>query len=83
MRHAVRLWIKRYSFYLGGDQPAVSWVERFRASGGALVGLLLVLSFAKFLGELSSINERLIASLRGSALLVFTLPGIPWLSIGL
>jgi CBS domain-containing membrane protein len=77
MRHTVRLWIKRYSFYLGGDQPAVSWVERFRASGGALVGLLLVLSFAKLLGELSGIDEWLIASLGASALLVFALPASP------
>jgi len=77
MRHTLRFWIKRYSFYLGGDQPVVSWAERFRACGGALIGLLLVLSFAKFLGELSGIDEWLIASLGASALLVFALPGSP------
>ena len=77
MRHTVRFWIKRCSFYLGGDQPAVSWAERFRACGGALIGLLLVLSFAKFLGELSGIDEWLIASLGASALLVFALPASP------
>jgi len=77
MRHTLRLWIKRYSFYLGGDQPAVSWAERLRACGGALVGLLLVLSFAKFLGELSGIDEWLLASLGASALLVFALPASP------
>ena len=77
MRYTVRFWIKRCSFYLGGDQPAVSWAERFRACGGALIGLLLVLSFAKFLGELSGIDEWLIASLGASALLVFALPASP------
>jgi CBS domain-containing membrane protein len=55
----------------------VSWAERFRACGGALIGLLLVLSFAKFLGELSGIDEWLIASLGASALLVFALPASP------
>ena len=69
--------MQRCSFYLGGDQPSVSWAERFRACGGALIGLLLVLSFAKFLGELSGIDEWLIASLGASALLVFALPGSP------
>jgi len=77
MRYTLRLWIKRYSFYLGGDQPAVSWTERLRACGGALVGLLLVLSFAKLLGELSGIDEWLLASLGASALLVFALPASP------
>jgi CBS domain-containing membrane protein len=42
-----------------------------------LIGLLLALSFAKFLGELSGIDEWLIASLGASALLVFALPGNP------
>ena len=70
------LW-KRYSFYLGGDQPAVSWVERLRAVLGALIGLFLVLAIAKFLGELNSIDEWLMASLGASALLVFVLPGSP------
>jgi len=62
---------------LGGDQPSLSWAERFRACVGALIGLLLILSFAKFLGELSGIDEWLIASLGVSALLVFALPGSP------
>jgi CBS domain-containing membrane protein len=77
MRHTVKYLLKRYSFYLGGDQPVVSWAERFRACGGALIGLLLVFSFAQFLGELSGIDEWLIASLGASALLVFALPSSP------
>ena len=77
MRHTAKYLLKRYSFYLGGDQPLVSWTERLRACGGALIGLLLVFSFAKFLGELSGIDEWLIASLGASALLVFALPGSP------
>jgi len=77
MRHTFKYFLKHYSFYLGGDQPLVSWPERLRACGGALIGLLLVLSFAKFLGDLSGIDEWLIASLGASALLVFALPGSP------
>ena len=77
MRNTVRFWIKRCSFYLGGDQPSVSWAERLRACVGSLIGLLLVLSFAKFLGKLSGIDEWLIASLGASALLVFALPSSP------
>jgi CBS domain-containing membrane protein len=42
-----------------------------------LVGLLLVLSVAKFLGELSGIDEWLLASLGASALMVFALPASP------
>jgi CBS domain-containing membrane protein len=77
MRQTTKYLLKRCSFYFGGDQPSVSWVERLRACGGALIGLLLVFSFAKFLGELSGIDEWLIASLGASALLVFALPGSP------
>jgi len=69
--------MKCCSFYLGGDRPSVSWVERLRACGGTLICLLLVLSFARFLGGLSGINEWLIASLEASALLVFALSGSP------
>jgi CBS domain-containing membrane protein len=76
MRHTAKYLIKHYSFYFGGDQPAVSWAERFRACAGALVGLI-VLTIAKLLGELVGIDEWLMASLGASALLVFALPGSP------
>jgi CBS domain-containing membrane protein len=55
----------------------VSLAERLRAYGGVLTGLLLVLSFAKFLGELSGIDEWLMAFLGASRLLVFALPQSP------
>ena len=77
MRHTVKYLIKRYSFYLGGDQPAVAWSERLRSSCGALLGLMLVLTIAKYLGDLSGIDEWLMASLGASAFLVFVLPGSP------
>ena len=77
MRHTLRYWIKHYSFYLGGDQPFVPWVERIRAIIGAFIGLMLVLTIAKYLGELSGIAEWLMASLGASALLVFALPQSP------
>lgn len=76
----------RYAFYFGGDQPPVSWLERVRSVFGAFVGLMLVIAAAKYLGELSGIDEWLMASLGASALLVFALPGSPmaqpWAVIG-
>jgi CBS domain-containing membrane protein len=77
MRHTAKYLLKRYSFYLGGDQPLVTWTERFRSSCGAFVGLMLVLTIAKYLGELGGIDDWLMASLGASALLVFALPGSP------
>lgn len=77
MRPKYKNLLKHYSFYLGGDQPHVSWVERMRSVIGAFIGLLLVLVAAKFLGELSSLDEWLMASLGASALLVFALPQSP------
>jgi CBS domain-containing membrane protein len=68
---------KHYAFYLGGDQPAVAWVERLRSVVGAFIGLLLVVTAAKFLGEFSGGDEWLMASLGASALLVFALPQSP------
>ena len=77
MKHAIKYLVKHYTFYLGGDQPQVQWVERFRAVLGAFIGLLLVFTAAKYLGELSGIDEWLMASLGASALLVFALPQSP------
>ncbi|QWD91064.1 HPP family protein [Polynucleobacter sp. MWH-Braz-FAM2G] len=77
MRHTFRYLKKHYSFYLGGDQPPVNWLERFRSSFGALIGLMLVFALAQYIGELSGVNEWLMASLGASALLVFVLPGSP------
>ena len=77
MKQNLQSFLKQYSFYLGGDQPFVAWAERLRAVLGAFVGLLLVLAAAKYLGELSGLDEWLMASLGASALLVFALPGSP------
>ena len=77
MKRNLQSFFKQYSFYLGGDQPFVAWAERLRAVLGAFVGLLLVLAAAKYLGELSGLDEWLMASLGASALLVFALPGSP------
>ena len=77
MKHSIQYLLKHYAFYLGGDQPAVSWLERLRSVFGAFIGLMLVLAIAKYLGELNSVNEWLMASLGASALLVFALPGSP------
>ena len=77
---------KHYSFYLGGDQPLVCWQERARAFFGAFLGIMLVLTIAKYLGESVGIDEWLMASLGASALLVFALPqsplAQPWAVIG-
>lgn len=77
MKSSIRNLFARYSFYLGGDQPPVNWLERMRSAFGAFVGLLVVFAMAQYLGELSSIGEWLMASLGASALLVFVLPGSP------
>ena len=63
MRTKYKNLLKRHSFYLGGDQPHVLWVERIRSVIGAFVGLLLVLAAGKFLGKFSGLDEWLMASL--------------------
>ena len=75
--HSFKSLVKQFSFYLGGDQPPVNWVERLRSVFGAFIGLALVLTTAKYLGELSGLDEWLMASLGASALLVFALPQSP------
>ena len=77
MKHSDKRFLKHLLFYLGGDQPLVSWLERIRSVLGAFIGLMLVFTTAKYLGELSGIDEWLMASLGASALLVFALPGSP------
>ena len=77
MKHSLKSLAKRYAFYLGGDQPFVAWPERLRSVAGAFIGLLFVFMAAKYLGELSGVDEWLMASLGASALLVFALPGSP------
>lgn len=76
-KYFVQQMTKRYGFYFGGDQPAVAWSERLRSVFGAFIGLMLVITTAKYLGELSGIDEWLMASLGASALLVFALPQSP------
>jgi CBS domain-containing membrane protein len=75
--HILKSILKRYAFYLGGDQPPVSNMERIRSSIGAMLGLGAVIFLAKGLGELVGAQEWLMASLGASALLVFVLPGSP------
>lgn len=77
MRSKLYSLLKYYSFYLGGDQPFVTWPERLRSVTGAFTGLLLVVIAAKFLGEFSGVDEWLMASLGASALIVFALPQSP------
>jgi CBS domain-containing membrane protein len=77
MKYSDRRFLKQLLFYLGGDQPPVSWLERIRSVLGAFIGLMLVFATSKYLGELSGIDEWLMASLGASALLVFALPGSP------
>jgi CBS domain-containing membrane protein len=77
MKNTLQSLYKRYSYFLGGDQPYVTWIERIRLSGGIFVGLLIALTVAKYLGELSGLDEWLMASLGASAFLVFILPSSP------
>ena len=68
---------KDYGFYFGGDQPLVAWSERLRSVFGAFIGLILMITSAKYISELSGIDDWLMASLGTSAFLVFTLPQSP------
>jgi CBS domain-containing membrane protein len=77
LRSALKSLLRNYSFYFGGDQPAVAWIERLRSVAGAFIGLLLVVIAAKFLGEFSGVDEWLMAPLGASTLLVFALPQSP------
>lgn len=77
IKNRIRVSLKKASFYFGGDQPFVPWLERFHAILGAFFGLMLVLTIAKYLGELNGLDEWLMASLGASALLVFALPQSP------
>ena len=77
MKYSLNYLKKHFLFYLGGDQPSVSWLERLRSVLGTFLGLMLVITTAKFLGDRSGIDEWLMASLGASALLVFALPGSP------
>lgn len=77
MRHTAKYLVKRYTFYLGGDQPPVIWTERLPCSCGVFMGLMLVLTIAKYSGESSGNSEWLMASLGVSAFLVFVLPVSP------
>ena len=72
--------------YFGQDQTNVSQQERYRAAGGAFVGLLFTMAVGHYLGGLVGLNEWVMASLGASALLVFVLPSSPmaqpWAVIG-
>ena len=48
--------LKHYVFYLGGDQPPVSWQESVRTFLGAFLGLMLVVTIAKTFGEMVGID---------------------------
>lgn len=72
--------------YFGQDQTNVSQQERYRAAGGAFIGLLLTLLAGHYLGGLVGVSDWAMASLGASALLVFVLPSSPmaqpWAVIG-
>jgi CBS domain-containing membrane protein len=72
--------------YFGQDQTNVSQHERFRAAGGAFVGLLLTMLISRYVGGLAGVRDWVMASLGASALLVFVLPSSPmaqpWAVIG-
>ena len=72
--------------YIVQDQTNVSQQERYRAAGGAFIGLLLTMFASRYLGGLAGVSDWAIASLGASALLVFVLPSSPmaqpWAVIG-
>ena len=48
MRQNLKYFLKHCAFFLGGDQPTVAWAERLRSLFGAFIGLMLVLTTAKY-----------------------------------
>ena len=72
--------------YFGQDQTNVSQEERFRAAGGAFVGLVFTMLIGRYLGGLAGGSDWVMASLGASALLAFVLPSSPmaqpWAIIG-
>jgi CBS domain-containing membrane protein len=72
--------------FFGQDQTNVSQQERFRAAGGAFIGLLFTMLAGRYLGGLAGVSNWAMASLGASALLVFVLPSSPmaqpWAVIG-
>jgi CBS domain-containing membrane protein len=77
---------KKFLPYFGQDQTNVSLQERYRAAGGAFVGLLATMLAGRYIGGLTGVSEWAMASLAASALLVFVLPSSPmaqpWAVIG-
>ena len=63
--------------YFGQDQTNVSQQERFRAAGGAVVGVLFTMLVSRYLGGWMGARDWAMASLGASALLVFVLPSSP------
>jgi len=76
----------KWAHYFGQDQSRVSWIERFRSSFGAFLGLLCTVLFGQFVGGFVGVNEWFMASLGASSLLIFVLPSSPkaqpWAVIG-
>ena len=72
--------------YFGQDQTNVTQLERYRAAGGAFIGLLFTMLAGHYLGGLAGLSDSMMASLGASALLVFVLPSSPlaqpWAVIG-
>ena len=72
--------------YFGQDQTNVTQLERYRAAGGAFIGLLFTMLAGHYLGGLAGLSDWMMASLGASALLVFVLPSSPlaqpWAVIG-
>lgn len=78
--------VRGWFHYFGQDQAQVAWPERIRAVIGALIGLFCTIALGRTLGELTGVNEWVMASLGASALLIFVLPSSPmaqpWAVIG-
>jgi hypothetical protein len=61
MSHAFKRYLRRYSFYLGGDQSAVAYIVRLRSTFSAFIGLVLVFTMDKYLVGLSGVGEWMMA----------------------
>lgn len=83
MKSTLKSGLRKFLYYLGGDQPAVAWVERLRSVCGAYIGLMLVLAMAKYLGEISGLDEWVVVLVGQVRFWCLFCHRVLWLSPGL
>lgn len=86
LRFTLNPLLNQLKSWLLPEVATVSWSERFRASLGAVIGLLCIIGLGIFLNRHGSFSPWIVASMGASAFLLFVLPSSPmaqpWAVIG-